>query len=101
MDETEDRVAWYRQAIVPVDHVEPVAGLVAFYDEKFDVFLDGELQPRPRTSRTDAGKTSVRADADIRGVRRRRAEDPLPKEPDDDCRADSKPRRVPGSSAGR
>ena len=25
MDEGEDRVAWYPQAVVPVDHVEPVA----------------------------------------------------------------------------
>ena len=53
MDETEDRVAWYRQAIVPVDHVEPVAGLIAFYDEKVDVFLDGERQPRPKTHFSD------------------------------------------------
>lgn len=26
-----------------------IAGLVAFYDEKVDVFIDGQLQPRPIT----------------------------------------------------
>ena len=26
-----------------------IAGLVCFYDEKVDVYLDGELQERPRT----------------------------------------------------
>ena len=27
----------------------PIAGLIAFYNEKVDVFLDGELQARPVT----------------------------------------------------
>lgn len=27
----------------------PIAGLIAFYDEKVDVFLDGERQVRPKT----------------------------------------------------
>ena len=27
----------------------PIAGLVAFYDEKVDVFVDGTLEPRPHT----------------------------------------------------
>jgi uncharacterized protein (DUF427 family) len=33
----------------PTAALLPIAGLVAFYDEKVDVFLDGELQPRPVT----------------------------------------------------
>jgi uncharacterized protein (DUF427 family) len=33
----------------PTAQLLPIAGLVAFYDEKVDVFIDGELQPRPRT----------------------------------------------------
>jgi hypothetical protein len=27
----------------------PIAGLIAFYDEKVGVYLDGEPQPRPTT----------------------------------------------------
>jgi uncharacterized protein (DUF427 family) len=37
----------------PTRQLQPVAGLVAFYDEKVDVFLDGELQPRPKTHFSD------------------------------------------------
>ncbi len=33
----------------PTRQLLPIAGLVAFYDEKVDVFLDGERQPRPVT----------------------------------------------------
>jgi uncharacterized protein (DUF427 family) len=33
----------------PLRESQPIAGLVAFYDEKVDVFVDGELQPRPKT----------------------------------------------------
>ena len=33
----------------PVRESAPIAGLVAFYDEKVDVFIDGHLQPRPTT----------------------------------------------------
>jgi uncharacterized protein (DUF427 family) len=33
----------------PTREVLPIAGLVAFYNEKVDVFLDGELLPRPKT----------------------------------------------------
>ncbi len=33
----------------PTRQLLPIAGLVAFYNEKLDVFVDGELQPRPET----------------------------------------------------
>ncbi len=33
----------------PLPESQKVAGLACFYDEKVDVYLDGELQPRPRT----------------------------------------------------
>ena len=33
----------------PLPESEGIAGLVAFYDERVDVTVDGELQPRPRT----------------------------------------------------
>ncbi|WP_446039808.1 DUF427 domain-containing protein [Streptomyces sp. SID1121] len=33
----------------PTRQVAPIAGLVAFYNERVDLFLDGELQPRPPT----------------------------------------------------
>jgi uncharacterized protein (DUF427 family) len=41
-------LAWSYDA--PFRESAPIAGLVAFYDEKVDVFVDGELQPRPRTA---------------------------------------------------
>jgi uncharacterized protein (DUF427 family) len=37
----------------PTRQLLPIAGLVAFYDEKVDVFIDGEPQPRPRTHFSD------------------------------------------------
>lgn len=42
----EDLVWWY-----PLTTAESqgIAGLVAFYNEKVDLYVDGELQPRPRT----------------------------------------------------
>lgn len=39
----ENSVWWYRNS--NPECIE-IRGLVAFYDEKFDVFVDGELQPR-------------------------------------------------------
>jgi uncharacterized protein (DUF427 family) len=33
----------------PLPESQKVAGLACFYDEKVDVYLDGERQPRPRT----------------------------------------------------
>jgi uncharacterized protein (DUF427 family) len=40
-------LAWSYDA--PFRESAPIAGLVAFYDEKVDVFVDGALQPRPKT----------------------------------------------------
>lgn len=37
----------------PTRQLSPIAGLVAFYDEKVDVVVDGVLQPRPRTHFVD------------------------------------------------
>lgn len=42
----EDLVWIYRQ---PLAESQKVAGLACFYNEKVDIFLDGELQGRPRT----------------------------------------------------
>jgi uncharacterized protein (DUF427 family) len=40
-------LAWvYR---TPLPESQKIAGLACFYDEKADVYLDGELQERPRT----------------------------------------------------
>jgi uncharacterized protein (DUF427 family) len=42
-----DDLAWsYR---TPLPESQKIAGLVAFYDEKVDVYVDGVLQERPRT----------------------------------------------------
>lgn len=40
-------LAWGYRA--PLPESQKVAGLVCFYDEKVDVYLDGDLQERPRT----------------------------------------------------
>ena len=42
----EDLVWIYR---TPLPESQKIAGLACFYDEKVDVYLDGELQPKPRT----------------------------------------------------
>jgi uncharacterized protein (DUF427 family) len=42
----EDLVWIYR---TPLPESQKIAGLACFYDEKVDVYLDGELQPRPRS----------------------------------------------------
>ena len=33
----------------PVPESQKIAGLACFYNEKVDIYLDGELQERPRT----------------------------------------------------
>jgi uncharacterized protein (DUF427 family) len=38
----------------PTRALEPIAGLIAFYNEKLDVFLDGRALERPRTHFSDA-----------------------------------------------
>jgi uncharacterized protein (DUF427 family) len=46
-DELEENVAWsYR---TPLPESERIAGYVAFFDERVDLFVDGERQPRPKT----------------------------------------------------
>jgi uncharacterized protein (DUF427 family) len=44
---TEEDLAWYYED--PLPGMEPIAGRIAFYDERVDVEVDGEPQPRPRT----------------------------------------------------
>lgn len=41
-----DIVWWYR---TPLNDCLDIKGLVAFYDEKVDVWVDGEKQERPKT----------------------------------------------------
>lgn len=43
----EDVLAWTYPE--PLREVEPIAGRIAFFDERVDVTLDGEAQERPRT----------------------------------------------------
>ena len=33
----------------PVREVQPIAGLITFFNEKVDVVLDGDRLPRPQT----------------------------------------------------
>ncbi len=40
-------LAWSYQ--FPTASLTPIAGLIAFYNEKVDVFVDGEFQGRPKT----------------------------------------------------
>ena len=35
--------------MTPRPQLIPIAGLIAFYNEKVDVFVEGELLPRPTT----------------------------------------------------
>ncbi|MBO0821350.1 MAG: DUF427 domain-containing protein, partial [Nocardiopsaceae bacterium] len=45
-DVREDIVWTYRS---PLPESQKIAGLACFYDERVDLYLDGELQDRPRT----------------------------------------------------
>jgi uncharacterized protein (DUF427 family) len=40
-------IAWVYD--YPLREVAPIAGMVAFYNEKLDIFVDGELLSRPHT----------------------------------------------------
>jgi len=42
----EDLVWGYK---IPVHESANIAGLVSFYNEKVDIYVDGELQERPAT----------------------------------------------------
>jgi uncharacterized protein (DUF427 family) len=33
----------------PLREVAPIAGMIAFYNEKLDIFVDGTRLPRPQT----------------------------------------------------
>jgi uncharacterized protein (DUF427 family) len=46
-DQLHEDVVWYYNT--PLPESQKVAGLVAFYNEKVDTFVDGVLQPRPKT----------------------------------------------------
>ena len=41
-----DIVWWYR---FPVEESSRIAGFVSFYNEKVDIVVDGEPQPRPES----------------------------------------------------
>jgi uncharacterized protein (DUF427 family) len=43
----QENVAWSYPA--PLPESQKIAGLIAFYNEKVDIFVDGELQQRPHT----------------------------------------------------
>lgn len=48
---TLDDIVWtYR---TPLPESQKIAGLVAFYNEKVDIYVDGELQRRPKTKFSD------------------------------------------------
>jgi uncharacterized protein (DUF427 family) len=57
-DRTEPFLAWYYED--PLDDVERIRGLVCFFNERVDLFVDDELQERPMTrwSGTDWAKES-------------------------------------------
>ena len=46
-DSLHDDLAWSYPA--PLPESQKIAGLISFYDEKVDVYVDGVLQQRPRT----------------------------------------------------
>jgi uncharacterized protein (DUF427 family) len=47
VDEVHPDLAWSYD--FPTRQLLPIAGLIAFYNEKVDLFVDGELLPRPKT----------------------------------------------------
>ena len=46
-DTAHDDLAWWYQH--PTPEAAMIAGYVCFYDERVDTYIDGTLQPRPRT----------------------------------------------------
>jgi uncharacterized protein (DUF427 family) len=46
-DSLHEDLAWSYRA--PLPESQKIAGLVAFYNEKVDIYVDGVLQERPRT----------------------------------------------------
>jgi uncharacterized protein (DUF427 family) len=46
-DALHENLAWSYPT--PLPESEKVAGLVAYYDERVDIYVDGTLQERPRT----------------------------------------------------
>jgi uncharacterized protein (DUF427 family) len=46
-DEVHDDLAWSYPT--PLPESQKIAGLIAFYNEKLDIYVDGELQERPTT----------------------------------------------------
>ncbi len=46
-DKVHENVVWWYPA--PVAESSAIAGLVAFYNEKLDIYVEGELEPKPKT----------------------------------------------------
>jgi len=46
--EVHDDIAWSYP--FPIPECPKIEGLVAFFNERTDITVDGELQPRPRTA---------------------------------------------------
>jgi uncharacterized protein (DUF427 family) len=46
-DELHDDVVWYYED--PLREVDAIKDMLAFYNERVDIYVDGELQARPRT----------------------------------------------------
>jgi uncharacterized protein (DUF427 family) len=46
-DEVHTDLAWAYD--FPVRELQPIAGMIAFYNERVDIFVDGDLQERPST----------------------------------------------------
>jgi len=42
-----DVIWWYKH---PIAESLPIAGLVCFYNEKVDIYVDGKKQDRPKTN---------------------------------------------------
>ncbi|MBT8218105.1 MAG: DUF427 domain-containing protein [Acidimicrobiia bacterium] len=46
-DELIEDIVWYYK--YPVEESSRIAGMVSFYNEKVDIFVDGDPEPRPKT----------------------------------------------------
>ena len=52
-DAVHDDVVWYYPH--PLSEVAPIEDVLAFYNERVDIYVDGELEQRPRTQWSAAG----------------------------------------------
>ncbi len=67
-NEVRPDIAW--TYAFPTRQVQPIAGLIAFYNEKVDTYLDGDLLERPDTHFSPEARRPLRVHCPSRPIRR-------------------------------